>query len=283
MIHTPNRPPCPSCWSSHVVKNGKGTKHQLYKCRACGRQFRSTGAVDGLCFPPELVGEAIAKYFQGLSLERVVEELARDWVHAPFSRNTVSRWVKTYTAIAAKALLDSEAAPVQFWLVVTLPTRVGRQGCWAWFVADATSPYLLACHISIHKDVDATGEVLSKARRRAADMPALIAFDADGPCGEVVTGGFPDALPVHPSDPAVDWLPEPLAEGLRAQASRIHRMQDLESALRYLEGWALFHNHLGGSVTPDGRTPGAIAGARVTHATWADVVRLGPPERIARP
>ena len=276
MIEHPKRPPCPYCQSTHVVRNGRRKKYCLYICRGCGVQFRSTGAVHGLCFPPALVGDAIAKYFQGSSPARVVKELALDGGHEPFSRDTVSRWVKTYTAVAANTLLDSEAAPVQLWLMVMLPTRVRRQRCWAWFVTDGPSQYLMACHISIHKDVDAAGEVLSKARRRTADIPTFIAFDPDGPCGEAVERAFPDALPVHPSDPVVDYLPGSLAEGLWAQASRVHRMKDLESALGYLEGWVLFHNHLGGRVTPDGRTPGAIAGARVPLAGWADVVRLGP-------
>ncbi len=34
------RPPCPSCGSSHILKNGSiHNKKQKYLCKDCGRQF----------------------------------------------------------------------------------------------------------------------------------------------------------------------------------------------------------------------------------------------------
>ena len=68
-----------------------------------------------------------------------------------------------------------------------------------------------------------------------------------------------------------------LGKALKSQAARVRRMKDAGRALRYLEGWTIFHNHLGGHVSPEGRTPGDASGMDVPVSSWEDVVRLGPP------
>ena len=283
MADLSTRPTCPYCKSTRVVGNGRRKGSSLYKCRGCGRQFRSTGAIHGLRFPPELIGEALGMYYRGSSLEDVVAQLAGDREYAPLSRNTVSRWVRTYSVAAVRQVAGLKAQLGPFWVVVTLPTRVRGGGWWAWFVTDLSSDYLIACHLSVDRDVDVALEVLWKARSRAARIPVAIAYDADGPCREAVGHLFPHRVSIAwRRGPVVDTISETLSETLQRQAPRVRRFNDLERGLRYLEGWSVFYNHLGGHVSPEGRTPGETAGVDAPFSTWADVVRLGPPARLAR-
>ena len=275
-------PPCPYCHSTIIVRNGKRKVYCLYKCRGCGRQFRGSGAVHGHRFPPELIGDAIEMYCRGSSLGEVVAQLAGERRCPLPSRNTVSRWVQMYFAAAALQTAGRRAQTGWYWVVVTLPTRVRGDRYWAWFVLDSPSDYLMACHVSADMDVDAACEALRKAGSRAAGMILGIVADADGPCREAVERVFPGTPGTGWPKPTVNLLPDTLGDMIQRQVSRVRRTVDPAGGLRYLEGWTVFYNHLGGDVSPEERTPGQAAGVDVPFSTWADVVRLGAPARPAR-
>ena len=186
MIHSADRPVCPYCRSARVVRNGCRKLSKLYKCRGCSRQFRSTGAIQGLRFPPELIGSALVLYYQGASLAQVVARLVDDWDYAPLSRETIARWVRVYTAVALRNSPDLKVQTEVCWLVATLEARVGSDACWVWLVMDLQSRYILACDFSPEKDVDLACEVLKKAKACATTMPIAIATDGNGPCDAAV-------------------------------------------------------------------------------------------------
>ena len=275
MLDTSSRPPCPYCSSTTIVRNGKRKDRPLYKCRTCGRQYRIGGAIHGLRFSPELIGEAIDSYYRGASLEEVVSNLARDRQYAPLSRNTVSRWVRVYSAKAVLQVSDRKARPGWSWVVMALPAQIRSEGVWVWCVIYFPSQYVMACDISADRDVDAAYRVMSRAKGRADGMPAGIVYDADGPCGEVVRDVFPTAVSVRLQEPTTNTLPIALREALERLVSRIRRSHDPDKALRHLEDWTIFHNHLGGQVSAQGTTPGEAAEVDNPLSTWADVVRLG--------
>ena len=275
MLDLSPRPRCPHCNSSHVVRNGRRKNHSLYICRDCPRQFRSTGALHGLRFPPDLIGEAIERYYRGASLRRVAAELGRDRGCPGLSRNTISRWVQTFSAAAVRQLADRTPRPAACWLGVSLATIRGR-GCWVWFIIDLPRRYVLACHISVDRNANAARRVLGKALARGAGALSPIATDDAEPWCTALGSLQADRWVLPVPDLMGYRLPEGLLEPLRSQAARVRRMGGLDQGLQYLEGWTVFHNHLGGYAELRGKTPGELAGVEWPCSTWADVVRCGP-------
>ncbi len=80
MTENTNKPPCPLCNSFSTVKSGKHynlhTITQKYKCKTCGTYFSNSGYFKAK-FPLEVRQHAISLYSQGLSLQKVHEELIR--------------------------------------------------------------------------------------------------------------------------------------------------------------------------------------------------------------
>ena len=270
------RPRCPRCDSSHVVRNGRRKNISLYLCRDCSRQFRSTGALHRLRFPPDLIGEAIERYYRGASLRRVAAELGRDRSCPSLSRNTVSRWVQTFSAAAGRHLADRTPRPAAGWLGVSLATRTRGRECGLCFIIDQHARYVLACHLSVDRNADAARQALVKALLRAGGAISSITTDDVELWRGAVASVLGDEWPSPVLDLGGCRPPDRLEEALRSQAARVRRMGGLEQGLQYLEGWTVFHNHLGGYAEAGGKTPGEVAGVDCPFATWADVVRAGP-------
>ena len=50
---------CPYCQSDAVMKDGKWYSNQVYRCNACRKQFKSTGATNGHRMPADRIAAAI--------------------------------------------------------------------------------------------------------------------------------------------------------------------------------------------------------------------------------
>ncbi len=77
------KPVCPKCGATEVVKNGKARGKQRFKCKECGFQFTSHPP---RCYPPETKARVIGLYNHGLSiraaarLQSVSRTSALNWI-----------------------------------------------------------------------------------------------------------------------------------------------------------------------------------------------------------
>ena len=267
--------PCPYCASDHVVRNGTRKNSVLYRCRGCRKQFSSTMATHGHHFSPALIGTALELYFRGSSLQRVIQALSEEWSDFPLSKETVSRWVRVYSDVAAAYLANLKVATGNDWLVLGVARRVRGRACSMWVVADLDSGYILSCGLSGDGN-DIADLVLHRAADRALGMPGNILLDSpqDGPA--LVRVAFPEANIVPLGEAVTCTYSEDLDYAIRHQAARLQSMKDVEHGCRYLQGWMVFHNHLGGSRGPDGTIPGEKSRGRPCLSTWLEVVEKGP-------
>ena len=79
-----DRPICPKCNASEVVKNGKILGKQRFKCKKCCFQF-TRHTPQG--YAPEVKAQAVRLYSHGLSLRAVAKMLN-------VSRTSVLNWIK---------------------------------------------------------------------------------------------------------------------------------------------------------------------------------------------
>lgn len=78
------KPSCPRCHASKVVKNGKVTGKQRFKCNSCSFQFTRS---DPGGYPPETKARAVELYNHGLSIRAAAKLLN-------VSRTSVLNWIK---------------------------------------------------------------------------------------------------------------------------------------------------------------------------------------------
>ena len=96
-------PPCPSCQTSRVLKNGHSRHgHQRYRCAACKITF---GETDHRRVDEGLKQSALRHYAEGVGL-RATERLVGP------SHNSIMRWARQ--EVAGQALAKLDAAQIQY-------------------------------------------------------------------------------------------------------------------------------------------------------------------------
>ena len=195
----------------------------------------------------------------------------------PVSRQTVYRWVQKFSKAAHSEVAKHKADSGAVWEAFAFPLGGSEGGCFAWFVVDRDSDYILAIHISASQDVNGASTVLSMARGHAERPPIAVAA-AGSAHDEAVSQVFPDAVFRSQHGNVLQDLPPEFGDDLEAQCGRLRRMRDRYKALRHLSGWVVHHNLLGGYTRSDGRTPGEVAYVRTPFSDWAGVVSLRHPE-----
>ena len=70
---------CPACESDHVVKDGKQSGEQRYRCKPCQKRFRAGGKAQGRRMDAELMGSAIRDFYTGKSYKKIAEGLKEEY------------------------------------------------------------------------------------------------------------------------------------------------------------------------------------------------------------
>lgn len=97
------RPPCPKCHFSEVIKNGQHLEKQRYRCKSCGFQFTRTTPRGR---PASDKAMAITLYTLGLSLSAIAR-LFR------VSTPAVLRWVRIFAEKTYEKQEPREAVVVE--------------------------------------------------------------------------------------------------------------------------------------------------------------------------
>ena len=188
---------CPYCGDSKVVKNGKRSGYQRYRCKPCGRQFKHTGELHGRHHPADRVGAAIRLFYMGMSYKQIAEHLAeRDNIDEP-SKQTLYAWVRDYTDTAVEEMQNHPAHTGPEWVADEMQVRVGGEQLWNWNVMDSKTRYILASHLSPNRDTRAAIAVMRKAAKAAAEPPKRIKTDRLGSYPPAIKAAFPDAQHVQ--------------------------------------------------------------------------------------
>ena len=64
---------CPACDADHVIKIGKQSGEQRYRCKSCNKKFRAGGKAEGRKMDAELMGSAIRDFYTGKSYKQIAE------------------------------------------------------------------------------------------------------------------------------------------------------------------------------------------------------------------
>lgn len=112
-----NKKECPVCRSKHTIKYGVRKGVQLYKCQACGYQFRAGREVseddlwNAYQQEKQTIEELSKRYGKSVStVKRRLHDIKREWEHPPLSGEgfvhlDVTYWGRCFGVLLA---LDSQ-------------------------------------------------------------------------------------------------------------------------------------------------------------------------------
>ena len=269
---------CPYCPSERVVKNGKRSGYQRYRCKSCEKSFMDTGAVHGRRVPAEQIGAAIRMFYSGMSYKQIGENMADMYDIPEPSKQTIYAWVKTYTDVATDRMDDYKAEVGDHWVADEMLVDVGGEQFWNWNVMDADTRYILASHLSPFRDAKAAEAVMLKASNAASKPPKSITTDKLRSYDSAVKKVFPDAKHVKSEGLQASVnnnLSERLQGTFRQRTKTLRGLESLETGQRYLDGWVITYNLFREHEGLKYNTPGEEAEVDTPFSEWADVVRSG--------
>ena len=271
---------CPDCHSTHIVKMGKQNNVQRYLCRGCGKAFRANGMPTGRQVPAEQIGMAVRMFYSGMSYKQIGESMADAFDIPEPSKSTIYDWVSDYTEKATETMSQPEYRAVTGpeWVTDELQVQVGGKKYWLWNVMDSRTRYILASHLSRHRNMQAAEAVMEKAEAAATEHPKVIKSDRLASYPAAISLVFPETKHVQSDGIRAEVnnnLSERLQGTYRQRIKTMRGLDSLQSGQRYLDGWTLTYNFFREHESINDRTPAEAAKVNGPYKEWADVVEEG--------
>ena len=274
---------CPVCESDHVVKDGKQSGEQRYKCKPCQKKFRAGGKAKGKRMDSDMVGSAIRDYYSGKSYKQIAEGLKDEYdlPNEP-SKASIYEWVKEYTDKALGQVAGHKAKTGGHWVADEMVVKVGGKKAYNWNVIDKDTRYILASHLSYRRDGHAARAAIRKAAQAAASPPKSITTDKWRAYIKPTKDILPEAKHLQSEGLSAELnnnLSERLQGTFRDRIKTLRGMDSIKTGQRYLDGWVLTYNHFRKHESLGDKTPGSKAKVSPPFKEWADVVKVGAASR----
>jgi transposase-like protein len=272
---------CPYCGESKIVKNGRQSGKQRYRCKGCAKQFNDTGALHGHRLPTNQVGAAIDMFYSGMSYKQIAEMMATTFHIPEPSKDTLYNWVKDYTDAAVEEMSQYPAHTSRNWVADEMQVKVGGERLWNWNVMDSETRYILASHLSPNRDRRAAVAVMRKAAESAAEPPKTIKTDKLGSYTQAIKEVFPETIHVQSQGMRSftnNNRSERLQGTFRQREKTLRGLDNIETGQRYLDGWVIDYNLFREHESLDDRTPAEVAKVNPPFSEWEDVVKASPPD-----
>lgn len=276
---------CPHCQSSEVIKKGTRNGHQRYECKDCRRKFDTSGRSFGRPNQAEHIGIAIDAYLSGMSYQQIAEMLARNHGLYGLSKATIYRWVKEYGDFAVDGLSTTVPETSGHWVADEMVLKVGGKKMWNWNVMDRDTRYLLASHLSPHRDERQAVKVFEKAlEANGGIMPQTITTDGLGSYGAAIGLMLPWTEHIITEGIYEDRnnnLSERVQKTFRSRTKTMDGLFGQKTGQKYLDRWVVDYNHFKNHGALDGDVPARAANVETKLDEWTDVVRIADEFKAA--
>jgi len=167
---------CKWCASKSVVKYGKESRKQVYKCRECNRKFVLNEGFKKMKYEPKIITITLDLYFKGTSLRKISDHL-KQFYGLDVHFTTLYRWINKYVELVAK-YADSVTPQLSGkWNVDEMKLRCNGDWVWLWNVIDKDTRFLLASTISKKREVEDARKTFRIAKNRAKTKPQTVTTD----------------------------------------------------------------------------------------------------------
>ncbi len=292
-IECPN-PVCPD--PADVRRAGFEGDSAAFRCKTCGNAF-TPGSASHRQFTAKQIGAALDLYFSGLSYKQLAEHL-EDFYDVPEpSKHSTHDWLKGYT-IMARRFLDGQvgtdgredsatgksvkARVGAHWVADELFVRVEGDQSYLWTVMDKETRYVLAAHLSQHRNKAAAIKVMEKAMAAAEKPPKTVTTDGLEAYVEAIETVFPKGTKHIKGAGIRSEVSNNLAERLQGTLrSRTKTQRGLETELTgqdFVDGYIIDYNHFKKHESLQNRVPAEVAGVSGLvpwDDSWEDIAKMG--------
>lgn len=264
---------CERCGSIRVMKYGKSSGKQVFKCRDCGKKFREQSIIKDARLNPEVIIVTLDLYFKGLSLRKISDHL-KQFYELDVSFQTVDRWLVKYVSLLDDYVSTLTPQLSGKWHEDEMKIKAkggdreddGSQWKWLWNVMDKGTRFQLASEISNTKNEVNSMNAFLKAKEIAKAIPHEIVTDKAGSAKNGIERAFiHDAVkPKHTliksgagTPHANEWA-ERLNNTVRERTKIQRGWKTDNTPLR--EGQRLYYNFIREHQSLNGLTPAEMAG-----------------------
>lgn len=276
-IATKARSVCPECEADDIIKYGQRNGVQLYKCKPGGKKFTANGALPGRRIPPQIVGDAISGFYDGLSYRDIQRRIEARHDFKPSSAS-IYEWVRDYSSRAKSFLVPFKARTGGRWVADEMVLKVDGGKLWLWNVMDEKSRYLLATHLSSSRTIKDAETFFKKARQRASRAPETVVTDGlksyeDG-IERVFGGNTKHIVSQGIRHEINNNIAERLHGTIRERTKVMRGMETKDTAELLIDGFRIHYNHMKPHSGLEGKTPAEAADIPFTFRDWIDAAHL---------
>lgn len=264
---------CKYCNSKRVVRHGFTPKgKQAWLCRNCGRGFIDNKAFPRYKNPTDVIADAINMYFQGLSFQKIAEQIKQKQGYAP-ARITILRWVNNFAKSAVAEANKYQPEVGDTWVADETVVEIDGRNVWCWDIICKRTRFLLATHLSYTRTMKDAEQLMRLAYERTGKAPKVIITDKlraylDGI--ELTFGADTKHIPSSPFEFEDSTAVIERFQGTLKDRTKVLRgLKSKETAKQFLDGWLVYYNFFRTQPSLDGKTPAQRAGIDFPFKDWA--------------
>jgi len=259
---------CKFCNSLEIIKYGKKSGKQVYKCKSCNRKFVDNIDFENTKYNPKIIALTLDLYFRGLSLRKVSQHL-KQFYDLEVSYMTVHRWIEKYIGIMNEYVNTIQPDIGEVWHTDEMMVSIGGTWEYLWNVIDERTRFQLASVVSTERKVRDARTAFQKAKKNCGGRkPKYIVTDGLQSYKRAVKKEFPTnthdtehlynvGLRHHPNNNHV----ERLHGEIRSREKTMRGLKTDETPI--IEGHRLYHNFIKPHMALDGKTPSEKAGITI--------------------
>jgi putative transposase len=268
---------CKFCGSHNIIKYGKKSNKQVYKCKYCARKFVLNKGFEGLCYDPRIVATTLDLYFKGVSLRKISDHLSQFYgLKVNFS--TVWRWIEKYTDIIESYVSTLEPEVGDIWHCDEMKIRVKGDWHWLWNTMDEKTRFQLVSVITHTRDMKGARLAFSQSKRTAGKTPHTMVTDGL----PAYKGAFNKEL--YDNHQSCKHIADvALQESLNNVLERMHSsIREREKVMRGLKAAdtpilpmnQIYYNFIRPHQSLNGRTPAEAAGVGISKENrWTELLK----------
>lgn len=164
---------CKFCGSQNIIKYGRKSNRQVYKCKNCARKFVLNQGFEGLCYDSKIVATTLDLYFKGVSLRKISDHL-KQFYGLKVNFSTVYRWIERYTDIIESYVATLEPDLGNIWHTDEMKLKVKGDWFWLWNVMDEKTRFQLVSVITKGREVQDARKAFRESKDAAGDQRPLL-------------------------------------------------------------------------------------------------------------
>lgn len=167
---------CRFCKSKEIVKygirNNKGEKKQVYKCKSCNHKFTRNDGFLYSKYNSQLITVTLDCFVHGMSMRDAAGHIEMLYGKRP-SSSTVLAWIRKYGKMAESYTRKLKPKVGSVWMADEMRLRFNLMENWLWVVEDKKTRYMLVCNPTLMK-VQKNANIVFERAKKIGEPKAII-------------------------------------------------------------------------------------------------------------